>query len=198
MRDRPLRDILRADPHDELPPIAAGAHEFLVLKRIVTVAAREEMLRRLARELPAAERAHKRELTDARKRFCRRIVPERELARDAVLAVFLTENPLVVRVDTRHHLDVSELHRPIHDLHRLVTERDRRRPKDLLVRPRNRRAAECTDIRRRLLVGIHRPAAAAALDRANLLRHEDHLPFDDRNWTCFLYSSTKDIVCDLS
>ena len=197
-RNRLLWHILRADAHDELTPICAGAYELLVLERIVAVVARKEMLRRIPRELAAAERAHERELTDARERRCRRLIPECELARDAVLAVFLTENPLVVRIDPRHHLDVSELHRAVHGLHRLVTERDRRRPKLRRLPPRSRRAAECTDIRRCLLVGVHRSAAAAALDRANLLRHETHLPFDDRNWTCFLHSSMKGVICELS
>ena len=197
-RNRLPGHILRADAHDERAPIRAGMHELLVLERVVAVAAREEMLRRLSRELSAAEGTDERELTDARKRLHRRIVPERELARDALLAVFLTENPLVVRVDTRHHLDVPQLHRAVYDLHRLVTECDRRRPKDLFVRPRNRRAAERTDICRRLRIRVHRSAAAAALDRANLLRHEDHLPFDDRNWTCCLHSTMKGIICDLS
>lgn len=137
------------------------------------------MLRRLSRELSAAEGTDECELTDAGKRLRCRIVPAFELARDTVLAVFLTQHPLVVRVDTRHHLHMPQLHRAVYDLHRLVAERDRRRPKDLRIRPRNRRAAERTDIRRRLLIRVHRPAAAAALDRTNLLRHEDHLPFDE-------------------
>lgn len=170
--------ILRADAHDELTPICAGAYELLVLERIVAVVARKEMLRRIPRELAAAEGADEREPADTRKRIRRCIVPESQLICNAVLAVSLTQHTRVVRINPRHYLDVTELHRAIYDLYRLVTERDRRRPKLRRLPPRSRRAAECTDIRRCLLVGVHRSAAAAALDRANLLGHETHLPFD--------------------
>ena len=177
-RNRLLRHILRADAHDELTPICAGAYELLVLERIVAVVARKEMLRRIPRELAATEGADEREPADTRKRIRRCIVPESQLICNAVLAVSLTQHTRVVRINPRHYLDVTELHRAIYDLYRLVTERDRRRPKLRRLPPRSRRAAECTDIRRCLLVGVHRSAAAAALDRANLLGHETHLPFD--------------------
>ena len=74
--NRPRGHILRADTHDELPSVAAGAHELLVLERVVAVATCKEMLRRLTRELSAAERANERQLCNARKCGYGRIVPE--------------------------------------------------------------------------------------------------------------------------